>query len=162
MIALALTVLIAAAPPEKAPPKVTPPASETAKVYFLAGDLARAQEWAQRGLKREPKTCVPLNRWLAEYASMVSHLDEFTPEQAKRFLEFDRQISPTVRGKLTLKAVQRYVTFPIGIARARAAGDRASALTLLDQVLYVDPTSAEAMALKKELLEGGNRGDAGP
>jgi hypothetical protein len=111
----------------------------------------------QRGLKREPKTCGPLNRLIAEYAFLANHLDEFTPEQAHTFLEFDKQISPTVRGKLTEKAYARYVTHPLELARSRAEGDVPGATALLEQVLIVEPSNAQAKALLQSL----RRVDAG-
>lgn len=158
LLALALSVCLAA-PPK---PGAGPTAYESAKLFFLAGDLANAQLWARRGLKREPKTCGPLNAQLAEYNSMANHIDEFTPQEAKTFLELDRKISPTVRGKMTEKAFTRFVVKPLELARSNASGDVPRALQLVEQVLFVDPKNPEALALKKELSEPGNRKDAGP
>ncbi|MFT3709152.1 MAG: hypothetical protein QM817_16030 [Archangium sp.] len=156
--ALLIAVVLAGAPDAgvaskkpPGPPGAGPTAAETAKLYFLAGDIQKAQEWAQRGLKREPKTCGPLNRAIAEYAFLVSRVDEFTPEQAKTFLEFDKKISPTVRGKLTEKAYEKYVTHPLEMARSRSKGDVAGARVLLNQVLIVEPENADAKALLKAL-----------
>ena len=70
--------------------------------------------------------------------------------------------SPTVRGRLTEKAFNRYVVKPLELAKSNAAGDVPRALQLIDQVLFVDPKNPDALALKKELLEPGNRKDAGP
>jgi hypothetical protein len=126
-------------------------AAETAKLYFLAGDIQRAQEWVQRGLKREPKTCGPINKALAEYAFLANHLDEFTPEQAKEFLEIDRRISPTVRGKLTEKVFERYVRRPLELAKSRANGDVPGALQIVSGILVIDPKNEDALALKKTL-----------
>jgi hypothetical protein len=154
MLALLLIALLGGAPDagmKPPPPGPGPTAAETAKLYFLAGDIQKAQEWVQRGLKREPKTCGPLNRLIAEYAFLVNHIDEFTPEQAKTFLEFDKKISPTVRGKLTEKAYQKYVAHPLEMARSRSEGDAAGARALLEQVLIVEPTNADAKALLKTL-----------
>jgi hypothetical protein len=163
LLALALSLSLAAPPKEapKPPPGAGPTAYDSAKLFFLAGDLAQAQEWARRGLKREPKTCGPLNAQLAEYNSMANHIDEFTPQEAKTFLEIDRKISPTVRGKMTEKAFTRYVVKPLELAKSNATGDVPRALQLIDQVLFVDPKNPDALALKKELLEPGNRKDGG-
>ena len=167
LLALALSFLVSQAPPVPPVKQGTqrlapgPTAYDTAKLFFLAGDLATAQEWVRRGLKREPKTCGPLNKLLAEYNFLVNHIDEFTPDQAKAFLEFDRKISPTVRGQMTEKAFQRYVTKPLELAGEQARGDVPRALQLLDQVLFVDPKNAEALALKTKLMAGARPTDAG-
>lgn len=168
MLALALAAVLAqAAPPAKdkakeKPLAPAPTAAETAKLFFLAGDLQRAQEWVVRGLKKEPKTCGALKKLLAEYAFHANHVDELSLEDAKTFLELDRKISPTVRGKLTEKAFARYVTKPLELARARGAGDVPGALELVGRVLEVDPQNADALGLKKELEGRRNRPDAGP
>lgn len=163
MLALALALLVSQAPPvPKLPPGPGPTAAETAKLYFLAGDLQKAQEWVQRGLKREPKTCGALRKHLAEYAFHANHLDELSLDDAKLMFELDRKISPTVRGKLTEKAWDRYVTKPLGLAHARASGDVKGAMGLVDTVLAVDPKNVEALALKKDLISAGNRPDGGP
>lgn len=152
LIALALSVSLLQVTPKAPPPGSGPTAYDTAKLFFLAGDLATAQEWARRGLKREPKTCGPLNALLAEYNSMANHIDEFTPQEAKTFLDLDRKISPTVRGKITEKAFTRYVVKPLELARSNAPGDLQRALQLIDQVLFVDPKNEDALALKTQLL----------
>lgn len=166
MLALALTVLVLqAAPPAAPPPKQGKPAKvdsgptayDTAKLFFLAGDLATAQEWVLRGLKREPKTCGPLNKLLAEYNFLANHVDEFTPEQARDFLELDRKISPTVRGKVTERAWTRFVTKPLALAQEQAKGDVPQALQLVKQVLFVDPKNAEAVALMAKLTPDAGR-----
>ncbi|MDP1821867.1 MAG: hypothetical protein Q8L48_01430 [Archangium sp.] len=166
MLALALALLVMQAGPPAPPPKQGakpkvdpgPTAYDTAKLFFLAGDLATAQEWVRRGLKREPKTCGPLNKLLAEYNFLANHIDEFTPDQAREFLELDRQISPAVRGKVTEKAWARFVAKPLELAQDQAKGGGGPrALQLLEQVLYVDPKNAEALALKAKLAK-----DAGP
>ena len=154
MVALLTLLVLSGAP--KAPPKAPPPgsgptAADTAKLYFLAGDLPKAQDWVQRGLKREPKTCGPLKKLLAQYAFLASDLDGITPEQAKEFFELDRKISPTVRGKLTEKAWGKYVLKPLELAKARGQGDVPGALDLVGKVLFVDPTNAEALELQKSL-----------
>jgi hypothetical protein len=160
MLALALSMLVLHAAPDAGTPKKLgpgPSAYDTAKLFYLAGDLANAQEWARRGLKREPKTCGPLNVRLAEYNSMASHYEEFTPEEAKTFLELDRKISPTVRGKVTEKAFARFVTKPLSLATEQAKGDVPRALQLIDQVLFVDAKNAEALALKARLTADAGR-----
>ena len=128
-----------------------PTAYDTAKLFFLAGELATAQEWVRRGLKREPRTCVPLNALLAEYNSMANHIDEFKPDEARTFLDLDRKISPTVRGRLTEKAFTRYVSKPLELAKEQAKGDVPRALQLVDQVLTIDPKNAEGLAMKAQL-----------
>ena len=163
LLALALSMIVVQAPPAKAPrpPGAGPTAYDSAKLFFLAGDLSTAQEWARRGLKREPKTCGPLNRQLAEYNFLANHIDDFTPDQARDFLELDRKISPTVRGRITEKAFHHFVTKPLELAQAQAKGDVPRAIQLLDEVLYVDPKNPEALALKAQLKDG-PRKDAGP
>lgn len=162
--AIALSLVLAAPPAAnpKAGPKPPlgpgPTAAETSKLYFLAGDLAKAQEWVQRGLKREPKTCGPLNQLLAEYAFLANHIDDFTPEQVKTFLEVDKKISPTVRGKLTEKAYQKWVAHPLEIAKSWANGDQAGALKILERILIIEPANAEALALQKSLKSPADAG----
>lgn len=153
LLALLLLVVTQPPPPAAKPAKVSPgpTAYDTAKLFFLAGDLANAQEWVRRGLKREPKTCGPLNQQLAEYNFLVNHIEEFTPDQARDFLELDRKISPTVRGKVTEKAFARFVTKPLELAKDQAPGDVPRALQLVKQVLYVDPKNPEALALEAGL-----------
>ena len=170
LLAIALSMLVTQLPPPSAPPPKQgkqkmapgPTAYDTAKLFFLAGDLATAQEWVRRGLKREPKTCGPLNALLAEYNFLANHVDEFTLEQAKTFLELDRKISPTVRGQITEKAYRRFVTKPLELATEQARGDVPRAVQLLEQVLLVDPANPDALALKAQLSTPGNRKDAGP
>ncbi|MBL8909793.1 MAG: hypothetical protein JNM17_03720 [Archangium sp.] len=143
---------VAGARKKQPPPGPGPTAAETAKLYFLAGDIAKAQEWVQRGLKREPKACGPLNALIAEYAFLANHIDDFTPEQAKTFLETDKKISPTVRGKLTEKAYTKWVSHPLEIAKSWSSGGNASgALQILERILIIEPTNAEALALQKSL-----------
>lgn len=153
LLALLFLVVIQAPPAPAKPARLGPgpTAYDTAKLFFLAGDLATAQEWARRGLKREPKTCGPLNKNLAEYNFLVNHIEALTPEQAKSFLELDRTISPTVRGKVTEKAFARFVSKPLELAKDQAPGDVPRALQLVKQVLYVDPKNPEALALEAEL-----------
>lgn len=157
MLALALTVLLSQSAPTAPAPKARPTtrptggptAYDSAKLFFLAGDLPSAQDWAQRGLKKEPKTCGPLNKQLAEYAFLMSQMDRPTPEQVRDLFALDRQISRQVRGKLTEKVYERFVTKPLQLAHAQAdGGGTVIALKLADEVLFVDPGNAEALQLK--------------
>ncbi len=155
-LTLALCTLIGAAPKPTGPG-----AADTARLYFLAGDLAQAQAWVRQGLKREPKTCGPLNTALAEYAFLANHIDEFNVAQAKSFIELDRKISPKRRGKLTDQAFLRYVTKPLEQARAWAQENPEGALELVKKALAVDAKNEEARILAAELTQGSNRQDAG-
>lgn len=160
MLALALTVVLSqsapAFPGPGAPkgrpvtrPMGAPSAYDSAKLFFLAGDIPAAQDWAQRGLKKEPKTCGPLNRLLAEYGFLLSQMDQPTPTQVRDFLALDRQISRDVRGKLTEKVYERFVTKPLQLARLQAdGGGTVFALKVADEVLFLDPANAEALQLK--------------
>lgn len=162
-LALVLSsVVLQTAPPKQAKVPPAPSAYDTAKLFFLAGDLAKAQQWARRGLKQEPKTCGPLNIALAEYNFLANHIDEFTLEQAKTFLELDRKISPTVRGRVTEKAFFRYVSQPLEQARGWADGNRNGALQLVARVLAVDPKNPGALELQSRLNKLGNQRDGGP
>jgi tetratricopeptide (TPR) repeat protein len=143
-LALSLLVFQANPPPKPKPP----PPSETAKLFFLAGDLAKAQEWARQGARRDPKVCKPLLKKLAEYAFLAGKIDEMNPAQAKQFLDLDRSISPEKPGKLTERAIERFVTKPLEIATHHArSGNPDSARVIATQVLAVDPSNAEAQAL---------------
>ena len=164
LLALSISLLLSqAAPPATGPkpqaklPGKGPTAYDSAKLYFLAGDLAKAQDWARRGLKREPKTCGPLNAALAEYNFLANHIDDFTPEQARAFLELDRKISPTVRGRVTERAFERWVKKPLSLAEARGQGDLAGSLGLIDQVLTIDPKNEEALRLRATLSPDAGR-----
>lgn len=162
LLALTLAMVVGQMPPPgfKPPKGPGPSASETAKLHFLTGDIAKAQEWAQRGMKKEPKVCKRLNALIAEYAYLANHVDSFDLEQAKNFISLDRQISPLERGRLTKGAYERFVSHPLELARSRKAGDRVGAIALVRQALAVDPASEEALALQNE-LEPGLRRDAG-
>jgi hypothetical protein len=143
---LALVVALAIVA-QGAPGSSAPKPSETARLYFLAGDLAKAQEWARAGRAKDP-ACGPLLKLLAEYAFEVGHADGFDPPSARAFLRLDRQISPTVPGKLTRPIIDRFITHPLELARAHLkAGAADSAARIAAQVLDVDPTNAEARSL---------------
>lgn len=133
------------------PPERTPPPGETAKLYFLAGDLAKAVEWATRGLKTDSKACKPMLKALAEYGFLANHTDEFTSEQARDFIKWDRVISPATPGRLTLPVVERFVTDPLERAKQLSYLDPVQARQFVDRVLNVDPQNAEAIGLKRQL-----------
>jgi hypothetical protein len=147
MLWLALSLTVSSSPKAAA----GPPQSETAKLYFLAGDLAKATEWASRCSKTEPPVCQPLLRALAEYASLARRTDDFTPEQARDFLKWDHAISPGFPGKLSQGVIARFVTGPLTRAHQIAASDRTQARSLVEHVLSVDPANADAVKLKKAL-----------
>lgn len=152
LLALALSLSLSQAPERG------PSAYETAKLFFLAGDLAKSQEIARRGLKDDGKRCKALLKLLAEYAFLANHVDEFTPAQAKQFIELDRKIAPGAVGKLTQKAVERYLDKPLSIAKLRAeAGDATGARTICAENLKIDPKHADTLAFLKAL----DRPDAG-
>lgn len=157
-----LLVLLTVAMTQVGPPgKGAPAPWETAKLYFLAGDLARAQDWAHRCVRSKPKICKPLNAAIAEYAFLEPHADAFTPAQARQYLELDRAIAPDAIGKLTVPARERYVLRPLGIAGARLdRGDRLGAQQIADLVREIDPHAPELAELDARLK--GNRPDAGP
>jgi len=129
--------------------KKLPPAGETARLYFLAGDVAKAVEWASRGVKTDSKVCKPMLKALAEYGALANHTDDFTPEQARAFIKWGRQISPTSVGKLTQPVIDRFITAPLAHAVEMAGSDTAGAKALIERVLFVDPKHPEALALQK-------------
>ena len=145
----ALALVIAVSLSSSPAPRRLPPAGETAKLYFLAGDLAKAVEWASRGVKSDPKVCRPMLKALAEYGAMANHSDEFTPEQARDFIKWDRQISPSAPGKLTQPVIDRFVTAPLARASQLAETDVVAARDLVERVLLVDPKSPDALTLQK-------------
>lgn len=162
VLALALTVALSQSPAKSAGVGAPPP-SETAKLFFLTGDLAKAQEIARGGLKKDGKRCRPLLKLLAEYAFLAARMDDFTPEQAKEFLALDAKIAPGGVGKLTQKTIERFIDKPLAIAKLRAqAGDRAGAQAIARDALAVDPKHADALAFLAS-LEAGDGGvpDAG-
>ncbi|MDX2013421.1 MAG: hypothetical protein SFW67_24735 [Myxococcaceae bacterium] len=171
MGALVLAVLLAQVPPlpkglpgmdEKRP---NMKASDAATLYFLAGDLATARDWCQRGLKKEAKRCGPFLKQLAEYAFLMGKYEPLTREEARQVLEFDRKLSPGTMGNLTKPVHERYVAGPLARARLWAQqGVAAEAVRFVDEVLEVDPSNADAKGLRAQLLaaaDGGAPFDAG-
>lgn len=153
-LALTLCVLVSQAPP--APPVKAPPFAETAKLFFLAGDLAKAQDWARQGLKREPRACRPLLTALAEYAYLVGRADELDPSQARQLLDLDRAISPGTPGRLTQPVLERFVLRPLQLATQHAkSGHDDSAQAIARQVLTVAPANLEAQALATPRRDAG-------
>ena len=154
--ALCLLLLCAAPDGEKVK---TPPASDMAILFFLAGDLRRAVDTARAGLKTDSARCKPLYPMLVEYEFLVPKRDELTADEAKSFLAWDKKISPKASGKLTAVVYRRYVEAPLQYARtAHQGGDTAKANKLLANVLTVDPTNASALELKALMgrLDGGS------
>ncbi len=128
-----------------------PQPSANARLYFLAGDLSKAVEWAKRCVATEPEVCRPMLKALAEYAFLANHTDELTLEQARDFIAYDRVVSATVPGKLTKPVIARFVTGPLARAHELMASDAAQAKSLVERVLTVDPANAEALKLRKAL-----------
>ena len=154
MLSLALAVLVTQAPP--LPPggkqMIAPTAIETARLYFLAGDLTTSREWCERGLKREAKACKPLLKDLAEYKFLMSKFEELTLDEAKQVIALDRRISPKDQGKPTKPIFERYVSGPMTRAKLWAEqGAAAEAVRFVEDALKVDPTNADARALLKQL-----------
>jgi len=133
-------------------PAKGPSPYETAKLFFLAGDIGKAEEIARTGIKSDKKRCTALLKLLAEYAFLANHVDEFTPEQAKQFLDLDRKIAPGAVGKLTQKAVERYLDKPLAIAKLRAqGGDVEGAMGIAQDILKIDPKHADTLSFVKSL-----------
>ena len=149
MLTLALVSLLAADP---APKPETPPASDMAILYFLAGDLRRAVDTARAGLTSDAKRCKALYPMLVEYEFLVPKREEMTVEQARDFLAWDKKISPKSRGKLTGFVVQRYVETPLRAAQVQLkGGDVARARKLIDDALTVGPANTDGLALRAQL-----------
>jgi hypothetical protein len=133
---------------------LAPTAFETAKLYYLAGNLSSAQEWCERGKKKEGKLCGPFLKTLAEYKFLMGKFEELTLDEAAQVLVLDKKLSPKEPGKLTKPVLERYVRGPMmraeGWANQGAAGE---AVKFVDDVLKVDPKNAEAKALRLRLLE---------
>ena len=164
--ALLMVVLSQPMPmPPGADKALAPTAIETARLYFIAGNLPLAREWGQRGLKKEAKVCKPLLKDLAEYSFLLSKYEALTLEEAKSMIALDRRISPKAVGKLTTPVVERYVTGPMGRARLWAEqGAAGEAVKFVDDALTVDPANVDARALRAQLLavaDGGIAWDAG-
>ncbi len=144
---------------------LAPTAIETARLYFIAGNIPSAREWGQRGLKKEAKACKPLLKDLAEYSFLLSKYEALTLEEAKLMIVLDRRISPKSVGKLTTPVIERYVMGPMARARLWAEqGAAGEAVKFVDDVLTVDPANAEAKGLRAQLLavaDGGVVWDAG-
>lgn len=167
MLSLLVAVLVTQAPP--LPPggkqQIAPTALETARLYFLAGDLTTSREWCERGLKREAKVCKPLLKDLAEYKFLLAKFEALTLEEAKQVIALDRRISPKEQGKLTKPIFERYVNGPMARAKLWAEqGAAAEAVRFVEEALKVDPANADARALLKQLAELADAGvslDAG-
>ncbi len=151
MLTLTLLTLLAVDPKPAAAP--APPPEDFARLYFVAGDVARAQEVLRPCLKTKPKICKPLHTWLVEYAFVYAQLDSLTPEQAAQLLAWDVKINPKAHSRLTEPVIERFVNRPLQNARTLAQGDPAQALKVLEQVLRVDPGNAEARTLREALRE---------
>lgn len=159
--ALALALALSQVPAPQ--PPAGPGAYETAKLFFLAGDISKAEDVARSGLKKDKKRCTAMLKLLAEYGYLANHMDEFTPEQAKAFLELDAKIAPGGIGKLTQKTIDRFLEKPLEVAKLRAqAGDPAGAAAIAREALKVDPKHAGTLAFlaSLEAADGGVR-DAG-
>lgn len=161
MLTLVLSLALSQAPAGK--PAAGPLPSETAKLFFLTGDIAKAEEIARSGLKKDKKRCAALIKLLAEYGYLANHMDEFTPEQAKEFVELDAKIAPTGVGKLTQKTIERFIDKPLEVAKLRAqAGDPVGAAAIARDTLKVDPKHAETLAFLASLeAADGGAPDAG-
>ena len=146
LLSTLLVVVMSQAPARGKAPVLKGP--EGARTAFVQGDLARATEVARGCLRREPVVCRPLLKSLGQYAPLAKAVDRLTPPQARRFLDLDRAISPGAPGALTGKAIERFVTSPLSLARHHAQeGNTASARVIARQVLDVDPGNTEALAL---------------
>ncbi len=147
MTALCL-MLLCAAPVEGEKPRAPPP-SDMAVLFFLAGDLRQATASARAGMKTDAARCKALYPMLVEYEFLVNKRDEFTTEEAKAFIAWDRKISPKAMSKLTTGVFHTYVEVPLMQARtANQGGDLKRAKKLLDDVLVIDPANEDALALK--------------
>lgn len=162
MLSTVLALLVTQAPPPMpgGPPQMLgPTAIETARLYFLAGDLSTAREWGKRGLKKEGKVCKPFLKDLAEYAFLAGKFEELTLDEARQVLALDRRLSPKEPGRLTKPVQERFVRGPMKRAEAWASqGAALEAVRFVDDVLKVDPGNVEAKALRASLLEAGDGG----
>jgi tetratricopeptide (TPR) repeat protein len=125
-----------------------PKASELVKLYFLAGDLPTAIDWAKKGMKKEPKICSAQIKQLAEYHYLAGKIDELVPEEAVKMIALNKQIAPGGVSKLTEKVLEKFATRPLKLAQLRlAAGDKKFAKETAEQVLQVDPQNADAKTM---------------
>ena len=146
MLLLTVLLVVAQAPGRGKAPAPRGPAA--VRAAFVQGDLPRATELARACARREPAVCRPLLTRLGQYAPLARAVDRLTLPEARRFLEMDRAISPGAPGALTAKAIEKFVTAPLELARHHAQeGNDASARVIARQVLEVDPQNAEAQAL---------------
>ena len=143
-----LLLALAAAPPDL---DRGPPPSELAKLYFIAGDLLRAQQALRLGQSRDPRAKAMMPAFI-EYEQLATRADHLTQAEAKAFVADDRALSPLAMGKMTKGVYDRFVTTPLLKARARADAElNAEAMALARAALEVDPHSAEAIALLRQL-----------
>jgi hypothetical protein len=125
-----------------------PKGVEAVQQAFVLGELARATEAARACARKEPRVCKPLVRSLGQYAPLAKLGDKLTAVQARQLLDLDRQISPRVTGAISKRAIEKFVTAPLDLARHHAQqGNAASARVIAQQVLEVDPLNPEARAL---------------
>src|SRR4051812_45507346 len=108
----ALCLLLLCAAPDEAPKPRTPPASDMAILFFLAGDLRQATASARAGMKTDTARCKALYPMLVEYEFLVNKRDQFTVEEARAFIAWDRKISPKAMSKLTASVYRTYVDVP--------------------------------------------------
>jgi hypothetical protein len=159
LLALALATNPLAGP---AAPKEGPQPSELAKLYFIAGDLSRAHDALNAGVKRDPK-CEPMLRALADYQYLVSRSDRLTPADAKQLFALDRALSPQAMGKITKPVHDRFVAMPLLKAKARLdAGLTQEALGFARAAYDADPYDADAVATMSRLgVDAGTPVDGG-
>ena len=166
MISFLVLVTLAGAPP-KVPgfdAGEAPSPRELTTLFFLSGDVRRASDFAQMCVRSEGKKCRSLLVAVAEYTALVPSRDTLTRAQAKSYLQWDREVSPKQRGKLTDAVYRRYVEQPLEQAQiATRAGELSTAQDLAAQVLEVDPSNDAAKQLMTQLklpahsTKGGSR-----
>jgi hypothetical protein len=132
-------------------PGPTPRSLEAMRAAFVQGDLAKAAEAGKACARKEPRRCRPLVKALGQYLPLARAVDKLSPAQARVFLALDRQLSPGTPGAVTRKAIEKFVTSPLDLARHHGQqGNPASARVIARQVLEVDPANPEALALAAE------------
>jgi hypothetical protein len=147
LLPLPLVVMLLAQAPGRARPP-PPRGLDAVHAAFVQGDLPRASEAARVCARREPKVCRPVLKSLGQYVPLAKAVDRLSAVQARQLLELDRQISPDARCPITLKAIEKFVSSPLDLARHHAQqGNAASARVIAQQVLDVDPANQEAQAL---------------